>query len=85
MDGPRIGISRAKKPTTLWNGDPNELLVLLLLVAASFFASVLSAVAGFGGAVIPLALRFTVAVGVFRRGGSQELAPAAERDRGGGP
>jgi hypothetical protein len=28
---------------------------------------------------------FTVAVGVFRRGGSQELAPAMERDRGGVP
>jgi hypothetical protein len=32
-----------------------------------------------------LASRFTVAVGVFRRGGSQELAPATERDRGGVP
>ena len=30
-------------------------------------------------------LVFTVAVGVFRRGGSQELAPATERDRGGVP
>jgi len=30
-------------------------------------------------------LRFTVAVGVFRRGGSQELAPVTERDIGGVP
>jgi len=32
-----------------------------------------------------LPLPFTVAVGVFRRGGSQEIAPATERDRGGVP